>query len=225
MKKISFILAAIVIVVAGYLLFQATNPYYGLVTEIEVQSDEGTVELLQTQLDQSMAAINAAIEIGETPDLDLYILAATNAYYLGDLVQAREIYEDYLEYNSINTAAINSYANILYKMEDWDLAEEAYRTALELRPMEEYYRDLIRVISRDESRFEEVEELLLDAVDKLGQSQYLMIKLAEYYLEHEDCTRALAHYSVALTLAQNEGGALESIEYDIAAAEEQCKGE
>ena len=127
MKKISFILAAIVIVVAGYLLFQATNPYYGLVTEIEVQSDEGTVELLQTQLDQSMAAINAAIEIGETPDLDLYILAATNAYYLGDLVQAREIYEDYLEYNSINTAAINSYANILYKMEDWDLAEYLFK--------------------------------------------------------------------------------------------------
>ena len=89
MKKISLLLALIVIVVGGYLLFHATNPYYGLVTEVEVQSDEATVEYLQQQLEQSLSAMEAAYQSGETPDLDLFLLAATNAYYLGDLSQAR----------------------------------------------------------------------------------------------------------------------------------------
>jgi len=221
MKKISFILAAIVIVVAGYLLFQATNPYYGLVTEMEVQSDEATVEILQNQLDQTLAAISAAVQAGESPDLDLFLLAATNAYYLGDLVQAREIYEDYFEKHSINPAAWNSYANILYKMEDWSNAEDAYRTAVELSPMEEFYMDLVRVIERDSDRFDEVEGILKEAVEILGQSRSLMVSLAGWYEEAGDCERAIAHLNVAKTLAGSDVME-ETIQGDIDSVEETC---
>ncbi len=221
MKKISFILALIVIVVAGYLIFKAANPYYGLVTEIEVQSDEATVEYLGQQLEQSLLAIDAAHQSGETPDINLYINAASNAYYLGDLVQAREIYEEYFEYNAINPAAWNTYGNILYKMEDWDAAEEAYREAVELGPMEEFYMDLVRVLTKDPERVDEIEEVLKEAVEVLGQTHSLMVNLGEWYWEQGDCDRATAHYNVALTLAGSEA-LEEAIQKDIDEIEETC---
>ncbi|MBT3230649.1 tetratricopeptide repeat protein [Candidatus Uhrbacteria bacterium] len=222
MKKISLILALIVVAVGAYLLFQATNPYYGLVTEIEVQSDEATVEYLEQQLEQTLAAMEAAYQSGETPDLDMFLIAATNAYYLGDLAQAREIYEEYFDYNSINPASWNTYANILYKMEDWDNAEEAYRTALELSPMEEFYMDLVKVIEKDSERYLEVEELLKEAVEVLGQSRSLMVALASWYEETGDCERSIAHYSVAKTLAESDTLA-DSVQEDIDRVEETCE--
>jgi tetratricopeptide (TPR) repeat protein len=222
MKKISLVLALIVVVVGAYLLFQATNPYYGLVTEIEVQSDEATVEYLEQQLEQSLAAIEAAYQSGETPDLDLFMIVATNAYYLGDLVQARETYEEYFEENSINPAAWNTYANILYKMEDWSNAEKAYRTAVELSPMEEFYMDLVRVIEKDSERHLEVEEILKEAVEVLGQTRSLMVSLGEYYYETSDCERSIAHFNVAKTLAESDS-LVDAVQLEINKVNETCE--
>ncbi|HAL50386.1 MAG: hypothetical protein UU40_C0003G0059 [Candidatus Uhrbacteria bacterium GW2011_GWD2_41_121] len=223
MKKLPLILAAIVIIVAGgYWLFQSTNPYYGLVTHMEVQSDPETVTTLQQQLAQSLSSITASKKADERPDLNLYEIAGTDAYYLGDLVQAREIYEEYFTYNSINPAAWNTYGNIVYMMEDWDKAEEAFRTALELSPMEEFYRDVIKVIERDETRGLEVEDLLLDYIDTIGQTQWVMVQLGEYYADHGQCQKSLDHYNVALTLAKNESGPVESIEQDMQVVEDTC---
>lgn len=204
MKKLSFILALIVLIVAGYLVYRTANPYAGLVTQIDVQSDEATVEYLQQQLGQSLSAIAASYDAGERPDLNLFMIAATNAYYLGDLAQAREIYEQYFTENAINPAAWNSYGNILYKMEDWQKAEEAYREAVALAPMEEFYMDLVRVVQKDLDRSADVEEILQEAVEKLGQTRSLMVSLAEYYESVNDCERAIAHYSVAKTLAETD---------------------
>lgn len=223
MKKLPLILAAIVIIVAGgYWLFQTTNPYYGLVTHMEVQSDPETVTTLQQQLAQALSSIKASQKAGQQPDLNLYEIAGLNAYYLGDLAQAREIYEEYFTYNSINPAAWSTYGNILYNMEDWVGAEEAYRTALQLAPMEEFYRDLIQVVSHDENRIAEVEDILLNYIDVLGQTQWVMVELGSWYAEDGQCQKALDHYKVALTIARNESGPVESIEQDIQIIEDTC---
>jgi tetratricopeptide (TPR) repeat protein len=222
MKKLPLILAIIVVTIGAYWLFRETNPYYGLVTHMDVQSSPETVATLEQQLTQALASIKAAKDAGERPDLDLYEIAGTNAYYLGNLSQAREIYEEYFSENSINPAAWNTYGNILYKMEDWANAEEAYRTALNLTPMEEFYRDLINVIERDESRDAEIESLLLEYIDTLGQTQWVMVELGKWYADHGQCEKAIDHYEVALTLARKNNGPVESIQQDIELIEQNC---
>ncbi|MBU4315188.1 tetratricopeptide repeat protein [Patescibacteria group bacterium] len=223
MKKLPFILATIVIVVAGgYWIYNTTNPYRGLVTHMDVQSDPETVVTLQQQLSQALSSISASKQADQRPDLNLYEIAGLNAYYLGDLAQAREIYEEYFTYNSINPAAWSTYGNILYHMEDWVNAESAYRTALQLAPMEEFYRDLIQVVSRDESRTSEVEAILFEYIDTIGQTQWAMVQLGTWYAQDGQCQKALDHYNVALTIAKNEGGSVEAIEQDMDAIEQTC---
>jgi len=207
LATLTFTLAILVIiVVAVYGIDKKTNPYRGLVTSIEVQSDEETVNLLQTELATWLAAINASESVGEKPDLNLFGLAATNAYYLGDLGQARELYEKYFEYHSINPVAWNNYGNILKKMEDYETAEAAYLKALELDPQfEEYYRDVIDLYQDvwPEEKNDRIFELLEANVEINGQSQWNMVSLAKWYIRNNDCERAVDYYKIALAISMN----------------------
>ena len=106
-------------------------------------------------------------------------------------------------------------------MEDWDKAEEAYRAAVDLSPMEEFYMDLVRVISKDSERADEVKEILEEAVEVLGQTRSLMVNLAEWYWEQGDCERAIAHFNVAKTLAESDS-LVDAVQADIDEVEETC---
>ncbi len=206
-KTLTYIIAFfIVVVTAIYGIDQKMNPYRGLVTSIEVQSDEETVFILQSELDTWLAGIEASEKAGEQPNLNLFTLAATNAYYLGDLVQAREIYEAYFEYNNINPVAWNNYGNILKKMEDYEKAEGAYMRAIELdADLEEYYRDLIDLYEDvwPEERNDDIKEILEINVSISGQTQWNMVSLAKWHIRNNDCVRAVDYYKIALALAMN----------------------
>lgn len=223
MKKISLILAILVLVaLGGYALFRELNPYYGLVTQMDVQSTPEDIALIQAQLSSALASIEASLKAEQEPDLNMYEVAGQSAYYLGDLAQAREIYEKYLKIHKINPVAWNTYATILYRMEDWKKAEEAYRKALELSVTEENYRDLIRVIAKDDTRDSEIETLLLNYVDTLGQTQWVMVELATWYEAHSQCQKAIDHLKVARSIARDQGADISILEEDIKRIKATC---
>ena len=223
MTKPKLIAAVIVLAaIGGWVVFGKFNPYYGLVTEMEVQSTPEVISQLEQQKATALASIQASIEAGERPDLNMYELAAQAAYYLGDLVSAREIYEEYFTENAINPSAWNTYGNILVRMEDWQSAEVAYKTALALAPAEEYYRDLIKVIARNQERAPEVEVLLLNYIDTLGRTQWVMVSLGDWYAQQGQCEKAIDHYKVALSIARDAGGDITPIEQDIESVEQNC---
>ncbi|RMD50724.1 hypothetical protein D6827_03475, partial [Candidatus Parcubacteria bacterium] len=93
LKTVSLTIAIIVLLVfLGVLAFKEFFPYYNLETKIDFQTTQTVASDLQDQLNTLLAAIEAYKQIGERPELDLYIVAARKAYYLGDLAKAREIY-------------------------------------------------------------------------------------------------------------------------------------
>ena len=50
----------------------------------------------------------------------------------------------------------------------------------------------------------EVEDTYKDAIAAVGQTQALLVGLAECYEEHGDCESAVSHYEVARQLAEDE---------------------
>lgn len=176
--------------------------YQGLTLQSDVEMDEETRNILETRIATTQAAIDAQ-RGSDDIDLNLYTNLAFDAILMGDLVLARETYEEYFERNAINYIAWNNYANVLRDMGDTEKAEEAYRKAVELGGMEEYYSDLIDHIRKndpDGEREDEVKALLEQDVEENGQSSWSMVMLAQWYMDHDDCERALDHYEVAVSL-------------------------
>ncbi len=199
--------------------------YRGLVTTDDTGLTEEQRQYYLTQIGTSQSALEAqkkTMDINDV-DWDLYLSIAYNSAAFGDLVAAREILEEYFTLHQLNPAAYSLYGSVLVRMEDRAGAEEAFRTAVNLQPSEESYRKLISAVRNnppDDSREDEVKEILEDAVSKIGQTSWLMNELAKWYLAAGDCTAALAHYKVAQDLLPPGN---EAIIADIAAAREQCK--
>lgn len=196
--------------------------YSGLVLSDDTSPTPEAQAYFEQQLATAQAGILAAEAAGVEIDWSLYLTAAWNAAALGDLVLARETYEDYLELNQINPAPWNSYGGILMRMEDYETAEQAFKTAAELTPSEEFYRDWLRAVENQApngERDDEVKDILETAVATIGQTPWGMSQLAEWYLRHNECDRAIAHYEVGQDLlpAGNE-----AIIADIAAARLEC---
>jgi tetratricopeptide (TPR) repeat protein len=196
--------------------------YQGLVLQDDTGLTPESQAYFEQQLNTAESAIAAAEASGEEVDWSLYLTAAWNAAALGDLVKARETYEDYLDLNQINPAPWNAYGSVLMRMEDYPAAEDAFKTAAELAPSEEFFRDWIMAIENQApngERDEEVKNILEVSVDTIGQNPWSMTELAQWYLRHDECDKALDHYEVAKDLLPPDN---EAIVQDIAAARAQC---
>lgn len=220
---ILLILAAAVVYGAYYLSSDAFR-YRGLVTSDDTEIDEGQRLYFEQQVataQGALAAQKAEMDINDV-DWDLYLSIAWNASAMGDLVTAREILEEYFTLHQTNPAAYSLYGTILSRMEDKQKAEDALRRSADLQPSEEAYRKLIAAVrdnSENGDRDQEIKDLLEEGVDKVGQTSWFMVALAEWYLGHNDCDQALDHYQVAEALLPDN----EAIAADIAAAREQCR--
>ncbi len=190
------------LVLGGMKLWSAQNPYAGLTLWRETQIPDETRQVLEQRIAVTEASIAAKTSTGETVSIDLYQSLAFDAYVLGDLVRARENYEYIVNANPLYYIGWNAYGNTLEAMGDYDDAERAYRQALSLAPdVETYYTDLADLLTkRFTGRDEEARAVLEDGVDMLGQKVTFMIGLAEWYLAHGDCDRAIAHYKVVATV-------------------------
>lgn len=209
------VVGAVVILVAGGLLGYGAvkvsqrylDPYYGLVKTLEIEIPEDVKETSRQRMAVTLASLEAARESGAEIDLDSYVSLAEDALLLGDLVTAREYLETLLAKNSINPTAWNNYGTVLEFMHDYDAALEAYMKAIDNGTTEEYYRDFVNLLEAQyPERNADVETTLLHAVDAMGQTPWLMVKLAQWYEANGDCQRAEAHMKVAQTLdAENQG--------------------
>ena len=222
------VVGAIVLLVAGGLLGYGAvkasqrflDPYYGLVTTLELDVPEEVRETARQRMAVTIASLEAAQSTGAEIDLDSYVSLAEDALFLGDLVTAREYLEILLEKNPINPTAWNNYGTVLEYMHDYEGALAAYTKAIDNGTTEEYYRDIVNLIETQyPDREAEVEATLQHAVDVMGQTPWLMVKLAQWYEEHGDCQRAEAHMKVAKTLDPENTGIAD--EYDRIKAE--CK--
>lgn len=215
------VIVATLLVVGGLRVIALRNPYGGLTLVRETQMPDATRDMLTQRIATTRAAIAARIDADEEIDSDLYGSLAYDSYTIGDLVTARETYEIILNNNPMYYVGWNAYANVLSAMGDDANAESAYRQALTLAPdVADYYLDLAMFIdARYADRDDEVRAILEQGVAVLGQKQQFMSALAEWYLAHGDCTRAIAHYKVVQTL---NPAVAEQIDAKIAEARTAC---
>lgn len=200
----------------------AQNPYAGLTLVRETNIPEETRLLLEQRIATTKASITAKESAGETVAAELYESIAYDSYVLGDLRAARENYERVLNDNPLYYVAWNSYANVLDAMGDYEHAEQAYLQSLTLaNDVEDYYMDFAKfLLTRFTDRDEEARTVLEQGVTVLGQRQSFMVALAEWYVAHGDCDRAVAHYNV---VARLNPAAAESVDAKIAAARIACQ--
>lgn len=204
----------VVLAVGGYFMWQKqANPYDGLVLWRETQIDDATRELLTQRIATTQAAIAAQEAVDGEADLELYLSLANDAYMLGDLVMTRESLEDVLNQNTLLPASWNTYATVLERMGDLDLAEQAYLEAIEISPAGEYYMDYALFLQEHRpERDEDVRLTLEHAVATVGQRTEFMVALAEWYLAHDECEKAIDHYKVAVTLAPTNTAIADDLE-------------
>lgn len=198
-------LAMLIALGIGAYSFINRDPYEGLVTHIEVQSDEGIRTLAEQRIATAQASLQAAEDAEQEIDPDMYNAIASDALILGDLVLARESLELSLTYNSLNGTTWSSYAYTLLMMQDYENAKNAYLRAVEITPMEATYRDAIRILTQqfpDEKT--KVKDLYEDSVDLLGQKMFNMLGLANWYADAGDCDRSEDHFDVAKDLATSD---------------------
>lgn len=197
----------VVLLAAGYMFWQKegrrfTDPYYGLVTSINVQMEDSTRTLLQQRLATAQASLAAQSSSGTDVDKQLYLVIAENEKMLGDLVASREMYEKYLDLMPTSYVAWNSYAALLELMEDYPNAEEAYKKALELLKVEEYYRSYVEFLQLHyPERRDDIKALLDDAYKNVLQTPWTMVSLGNWFFESGDCDQGKAHYDVAIALS------------------------
>lgn len=195
--------------------------YEGLILINDISMPDEIRTYFEQRIAVSRSSIATQVALGAEPDLELLFALAWDLNATGDLVGAREAYEDFLELNPLHYTAWNNYGNVLQLMGDIDPAEEAYRQALELYQSEEYFRDYVKLLQDNANgeRDEDIKALLEQSVEVLGQTSWNMVELAEWHLTHGDCDSALNHYGVAKALDPDG----ESLSMSIAEANEICK--
>ncbi|MEK7632538.1 MAG: hypothetical protein AAB473_01985 [Patescibacteria group bacterium] len=204
----------VVLLVAGYVFWQKegrklVDPYYGLVTSIDVQMEDSTRVLLQQRLATAQASLSSQISSGADVDKQLYLVIAENEKMLGDLVASRKMYETYLDVMPTSYVAWNSYAVLLEMMKDYPMAETGYKKSLELLKTEEYYRDYVEFLKLHyPDRRDDVKVLLDDAYKNLLQTPWTMTALGDWFFETGDCDQGKAHYDVAISITSQDTATL-----------------
>lgn len=225
---IGTVIGVILVVAAGVGVWYLTTDNFKYRGLNQADEPEMTDEQ-RTYFEQQMRTAQASLDIQKASmdiqdvDWDLYLSVAWNAAAVGELVTARETLEEYLELTDRNAGAYSLYGSVLTRMGDYDRAEDAFAMSAQVDPTEEGYRKWIFGVRNnppDGSREDEVKDILDNAVDTVGQRSWFMNELAIWYLEHDECDQAIAHYEVAQDLLP-EGN--EAIAVDLAAARTQCK--
>ncbi len=199
----------VLLVLGGYGLYtqwpRLTDPYFGLTTHIDVQMEDSTRTLVQQRIATAEASLAAQEKAGGEVDTKLYLTIAENQKMLGDLVASRKMYEKSISLNDKAYVVWNSYAAVLELMKDLPAAETAYKTSLNLLKIEENYREYVEfLILHYPDRRTEVKALLDEAYSSLGQTQWIMIALGNWFFESGDCDQGKAHYDVAKTLSRGD---------------------
>lgn len=220
---IAVVIALIAAAVMGGYLWINRDPYEGLVTRIEVQSDESTRTLAEQRIATAQASLQAAKDAGEEPMADMYNSIASDALLLGDLVLARESLETSLSMNSLDGTVWSSYAYTLVLMQDYENAKTAYYRALELTPLETTYRSLVDLLEKHfPEEKESIKMLYEDSVEQLGRMMFNMLGLGNWYADRGDCDKAKDHFEVAEDLATSDE-IREQVEEEKRAALTACK--
>lgn len=193
-------------IVAAAMRYEDAHKYDGLTLTEEVEMDDATREQVTRRMAVTRSALDIARENNEDPDLNLYMVYAFDASLLGDLVLARETYEEFFEYNAINGAAWSNYGRILANMGDDELALNAFAQAITLEHKEADYRSSYELLRERFEKHAEAKALLEEAVQYIGQTPWLMVALGEWYREQGDCAQAIAHYEVAVSLTPENIG-------------------
>ena len=180
------------------------DPYYGLVTSLNVQMDDSTRVLIQQKLATAQASL-AAQQSGTDVDTQLYLVIAENEKLLGDLIASRQMYETYLGAIPTSYAGWNSYAKLLELMKDLPNAEIAHKKTIEVLAVEEYYRDYVDFLQANyPDRRADVKVLLDESYTKFLQTPWTMFALGDWYFETGDCSQGKAHYDVAIALSPSD---------------------
>lgn len=191
----------------------------GLVLEEEFDIDEATRITFEHRMAVAEAAIDARAEVD---DVDQYLILAlaSDADFIGDLEKARTTYEQLLQLNPINFVVWGNYANVLARMGALELADEAYWQALNLNATEAQFEKYIRFLNlhKPEGYRDRVKEMYELAITAHGQKKWIMLGLADWYLEANDCSQAVAHLQVAKQLDPED----EYIDVDIEKARDAC---
>lgn len=193
----------------------------GLVTFKEIELDEATRNYFTQRLAIDQAAIEAAKKSGGEVDLNLYLAVASDAYSLGDLVTARTALEAQLAGNALNYSAWNFYGTVLEDMTDYDGAKDAYKKAIDSQAaIEEFYRDYINLlVAHFPGSEQEVKSILELSIKERGQTTWNMVELGDWYREAGDCSQAIEHYTVAVSLSPDN----QTIKDDLAELRKTCR--
>ena len=202
-KTLVYGIALVVVLIAViYGVTRSSNPYPGLTLTVEADITDEERSYVENRIVVTENALAIQRE-DEDVDLDLLLSLAWDYTIVGNLVDAREIYEEYFDYNAINYTVWANYGIILKRMGDIDGAEDAFLTALQLNPTEANYRNYVTLLEDYFDAGEREDDMfaaLQDGVTRVGQTSWFMIKLAEVYVNRGDCETAFEHYEIAIDL-------------------------
>ncbi len=212
-------LAVIAIVIVTAILLQSQVKNETQYTQVEIDMDEQSKVLFEKRLAVAKAGLEARKRAGQE-DLRLTEAVASDAYFLGRLTEAKEIYEEYLQLNPINPVVWTAYASILEEMNELESAEEAYYQALSVNATSANFDRYIRFTKRHyaDERHQEIRAMYELALQTLGDETWILNGLAEWYAKDGNCEQEVEHYEKALQVATNK----ESAQKNLDDARESC---
>ncbi len=177
------------------------DPYAGLVTEITPSISDDKKAEYEAHIAEVTAEIATKSAAGEYV-LDVYFVRGGDYQHLGKLKLAFEDYQTVLEGDPENETAWGNSGDLRIAMGDVEGAEMYYKKAVEVYPAETTYNKLYRYYLqyRAEDRDAAVETLLKEAMEKVGPSVPLYVKLGRWYVEHNDRENAILAYRQAAVL-------------------------
>lgn len=177
-------------------------PEKDLVQTAEVAIPQELRNTYEQRIAVSEAAYAAREDAGQYDEL-LAFAIGSDADIIGDLAKARKYYEAYFQVNPVNFTVMLDYARVLANMGDLERAGETYRHLIEIVPTEQHLNRYARFLEnnyQDGSHDKELRELYEAALDHLGQQEWILLGLGQWYERNDDCKAAIDHYEVALQL-------------------------